>query len=373
MPPPNRNEAMPDDAQTRLHDALARYVEPNLGMTLAEAGAIESVQASPQGFVARLALGFPVEGYRQELAAALSTHLAGAGLPPLAALELQSRIPAFVADPKQRPLPDVANVIAVASGKGGVGKSTVAANLALALAAQGARVGLLDADIYGPSQPRMMGIAGERPTTQDGRTLEPPRGHGIPVMSIGFLVDADQPMVWRGPMVTQALTQMLADTRWGRLDYLVVDMPPGTGDIQLTLTQRVPVSGAVIVTTPQEIALLDARQGLQMFRKVGVPVLGIVENMGLHRCPACGHESHIFDAGGGAAIAARYQTTLLGQLPLDARIREQADSGAPTVVSDPASPAAQAFHTIARRAAGALAASAIRGAARLPAISIEGE
>jgi ATP-binding protein involved in chromosome partitioning len=373
MPPPNRNTVMPQDVDTRLQDVLAQYVEPHLGLTLGEAGAVESARVDPQGAAARIVLGFPVGGYREALGSALDARLAAAGLPALHALEIESRIPAFVADPRQRPLPEVANVIAVASGKGGVGKSTVAANLALALAAQGARVGLLDADIYGPSQPRMMGIAGERPTTRDGRTLEPPRGHGIPVMSIGFLVDADQPMVWRGPMVTQALAQMLADTHWGPLDYLVVDMPPGTGDIQLTLTQRVPVSGAVIVTTPQEIALLDARKGLQMFRKVGVPVLGIVENMGLHRCPACGHESHIFDAGGGGEIAARYQTTLLGQLPLDARIREQADSGAPTVVSEPASPTAQAFHAIARRAAGALAASAIRGAARLPAISIEGE
>ncbi|MBX3704110.1 MAG: iron-sulfur cluster carrier protein ApbC [Steroidobacteraceae bacterium] len=364
---------MADEAETRLREALARHVEPNLGMTLGEAGAIESVRPGPGGAAVRIVLPFPVAGYRDDLAAALAGHLAAAGLPGALDLELASRIPAFVADAKLRPLPEVANVIAVASGKGGVGKSTVAANLALALAAQGARVGLLDADIYGPSQPRMMGIAGERPTVREDRRLEPPRGHGIPVMSIGFLVDADQPMVWRGPMVTQALAQMLADTCWGQLDYLVVDMPPGTGDIQLTLTQRVPVSGAVIVTTPQEIALLDARKGLQMFRKVGVPVLGIVENMGLHRCPACGHESHVFDAGGGAAIAERYQTVLLGQLPLDARIREQADSGRPTVVSDPASPTAQAFHTIARRAAGALAAGAIRGAARLPAISIEEE
>ena len=212
----------------------------------------------------------------------------------------------------------------------------------------------------------MMGLQGQRPTTTDGKTLDPPRGHGLPVMSIGFLVDSDQPMAWRGPMVTQALAQMLADTRWGELDYLVVDMPPGTGDIQLTLTQRVPVSGAVIVTTPQEIALLDARKGLQMFRKVGVPVLGIVENMGLHRCPACGHESHIFDAGGGSALAGRYETTLLGELPLDGAIREQADSGRPTVVADPESANAAAFHAIARRAAGALAASAIRGTVKMP-------
>ncbi|MGH7187493.1 MAG: iron-sulfur cluster carrier protein ApbC, partial [Pseudomonadota bacterium] len=303
--------------ENRLHDVLSNYVEPHLGLSLAEAGALLSVIAGPEGPIARIVLGFPVDGYRETLAAALSGELARAGLPSQLTLELTSKIPGFVADPRQRPFPEVANVIAVASGKGGVGKSTVAVNLALALSAQGARIGLLDADIYGPSLPRMMGLAGQRPTTADGKTLEPPRGHGIPVMSIGFLIDSDQPMVWRGPMVTQALSQMLADTHWGELDYLVVDMPPGTGDIQLTLTQRVPVSGAVIVTTPQEIALLDARKGLQMFRKVGVPVLGIVENMGVHRCPACGHESHVFDAGGGAAIAAQYDTALLGQLPLD--------------------------------------------------------
>jgi ATP-binding protein involved in chromosome partitioning len=359
--------------QDRLSAALARYVEPHLGMTLADAGALESVEAGAAGPVAKIVLGFPVEGYRETLAAALTAHLAEAGVMEQPAFEISARIPQFVADPRQRPLPDVANVIAVASGKGGVGKSTIAANLALALAGQGARTGLLDADIYGPSQPRMMGLAGARPTTTDGKTLEPPRGHGLPVMSIGFLIDSDQPMAWRGPMVTQALAQMLADTRWGALDYLVVDMPPGTGDIQLTLTQRVPVSGAVIVTTPQEIALLDARKGLQMFRKVGVPVLGIVENMGLHRCPVCGHESHVFDSGGGAELADRYQTTLLGQLPLDARIRELVDSGRPTVVAEPDSPVAAVFHAIARRAAGALAASAIRGAVRLPEIRIEGE
>ncbi len=354
-----------------LHDALSRYVEPHLGLTLAEAGAIDSIEPGDGQPIVRIALGFPVEGYREALAAALQSELTRADVEARPQFEIVARIPAFVADPRQRPLPEVGNVIAVASGKGGVGKSTIAANLALALAAQGARVGLLDADIYGPSQPRMMGLAGQRPTTSDGKTLEPPRGHGIPVMSIGFLIDADQPMAWRGPMVTQALAQMLSDTHWGPLDYLVVDMPPGTGDIQLTLTQRVPVSGAVIVTTPQEIALLDARKGLQMFRKVGVPVLGIVENMGLHRCPACGHESHVFDSGGGAELAQHYQTTLLGQLPLDGRIREQADSGRPTVVAEPASPVAAAFHGIARRAAGALAASALQGATRLPTIRIE--
>jgi ATP-binding protein involved in chromosome partitioning len=362
---------MPERLQESLRDVLAHYVEPHLGLTLAQAGAIESVEMQPGGALVRIVLGFPVEGYRKRLAAALQAALDAAGVAVRPQFEVRAQIPAFVADAARRPLPDVGNVIAVASGKGGVGKSTVAANLALALAAQGARAGLLDADIYGPSLPRMMGLAGQRPTTTDGRTLEPPRGHGLPVMSIGFLIDADQPMAWRGPMVTQALAQMLSETRWGPLDYLVVDMPPGTGDIQLTLTQRVPVSGAVIVTTPQEIALLDARKGLQMFRKVGVPVLGIVENMGLHRCPACGHESHVFDAGGGAALAERYQTTLLGQLPLDGRIREQADSGRPTVVAEPASPVAATFHDIARRAAGALAASALAGGAQLPEIRIE--
>jgi ATP-binding protein involved in chromosome partitioning len=357
----------------RLTSVLGRFTEPQLGLTLAEAGALESVEEGPDGPRVRIVLGFPVGGYESALGTALDGALAAAGIDARPRYEIRSRIPPFVADPKIRSIADVANVIAVASGKGGVGKSTVAVNLALALAAQGARVGLLDADIYGPSVPRMMGLSGARPTTADGKTIDPPRGHGLPVMSIGFLVDADQPMAWRGPMATQALTQMLADTRWGPLDYLVVDMPPGTGDIQLTLAQRVPVSGAVIVTTPQEIALLDARKGLQMFRKVGVPVLGIVENMGLHRCPACGHESHVFDAGGGRALAARYETTLLGELPLDAAIRQQADSGRPTVVADPASAAAATYHAIARRAAGALAANAVRGAVRMPVIKVEGD
>jgi ATP-binding protein involved in chromosome partitioning len=364
---------MPSGPESRLRAALERYVEPNTGLTLAAAGALLSVDSTRAGLVAKVVLGFPVEGYRRDLELALAGHAVAAGIPEPFTVELRSQIPAFVADRRMLPLPEVANVIAVASGKGGVGKSTVAANLALALSAQGARVGLLDADIYGPSQPRMMGLAGERPTTTDGKSFDPPRGHGIPVMSIGFLIDSDQPMAWRGPMVTQALAQMLSDTRWGALDYLIVDMPPGTGDIQLTLTQRVPVSGAIIVTTPQEIALLDARKGLQMFRKVGVPVLGIVENMGIHRCPACGHESHIFDTGGGAELARRYDTTLLGQLPLEARIRELVDGGTPTVVADPASPTAGIFHAIARRAAGRLAASALQGAVTMPAISIEDE
>jgi ATP-binding protein involved in chromosome partitioning len=258
--------------------------------------------------------------------------------------------------------------LVIASGKGGVGKSTVAANLALALAAQGARVGLLDADIYGPSQPLMMGLVGERPTTDDGRHLTPLRAHGVELMSIGFLIDPEQPMVLRGPMVTQALMQLIGDTRWGDLDYLLVDMPPGTGDTQLTISQRLPLSGAIIVTTPQDIALADARKGLLMFRKVSVPVLGIVENMATHVCSKCGHEEAVFGAGGGERMAAQYGVPLLGSLPLDITIREQADGGTPSVVAAPDGPQALAFLEIARRAAGRLASGA--AATPFPTISV---
>jgi ATP-binding protein involved in chromosome partitioning len=269
---------------------------------------------------------------------------------------LKANITAHAVQKTLKPLERVKNVIAVASGKGGVGKSTVAANLALAWTAQGARVGLLDADIYGPSQPLMMGLAGRKPDLEaDGKHMLPLRGYGVEVMSIGFMIDPGQPMVWRGPMVTQALTQLLGDTNWGELDYLVVDMPPGTGDIQLTLAQRVPVSGAVIVTTPQDIALLDARKGLKMFEKVDVRVLGVVENMSVHVCSQCGHIEHVFGSGGGARMAAEYGVELLGELPLDIRIREDADGGAPTVVAEPGSARALAYLNMARRTAARLA------------------
>jgi ATP-binding protein involved in chromosome partitioning len=247
-------------------------------------------------------------------------------------------------------LPNVKNIIAVASGKGGVGKSTTAANLALALAAEGASVGMLDADIYGPSLPMMLGITG-RPESPDNQSMNPLVGHGIQANSIGFLIEQDNPMIWRGPMVTSALEQLLRQTNWKDLDYLVVDMPPGTGDIQLTLSQKVPVTGAVIVTTPQDIALLDAKKGLKMFEKVGIPILGIVENMSTHVCSNCGHEEHIFGAGGGERMAKEYGVEILGQLPLDIAIRERTDTGAPTVVSDPQSRVAETYRAIARKVA----------------------
>ena len=305
-----------------VRTALEAYVDPYLQESLGNAQAIEDLRLTGEGIEARLALGFPVGGYLEPLRAALTVHLAAAGITKPLRLELRANIKAHAVQRNLKPLGEIANVVAVASGKGGVGKSTVAVNLALAWAAQGARVGILDADIYGPSQPLMLGLAGERPSSPDGKKLKPLTSHGVSAMSIGFLVDEQQPMVWRGPMVTQALTQLLSETAWGALDYLVVDMPPGTGDIQLTLAQRVPVAGAVIVTTPQDIALADARKGLKMFEKVAVPVLGVVENMSIHVCSNCGHAEPIFGSGGGARMAQEYGVRLLGELPLDAQIRE---------------------------------------------------
>ena len=362
---------MSADREAELRLRLEAYADPWLRRTLGDAGAVTGVRIDGSRAKAEITLGFPACDYVAELSRELQAHTRD--LPWLEALDvhISSNI---VPRGRERNLPPVGavkNIIAVASGKGGVGKSTVAANLALAWAAQGAKVGVLDADIYGPSQPRMLGLSGQRPTSPDGKSLQPLVAHGLEVMSIGFLIDEEQPMVWRGPMVTQALSQLLGETRWGALDYLVVDMPPGTGDIQLTLSQRVPVSGALIVTTPQDIALLDARKGLRMFEKVSVPVLGIVENMSTHICSKCGHEEHIFGSGGGARMAEQYGVDLLGSLPLDIRIREQADGGNPTVVAEPEGELARAYRLTARRAAARLATLALEKPASFPAIDVE--
>jgi ATP-binding protein involved in chromosome partitioning len=346
---------MSDDPNlASLRSALSGYVDPYLGETLGTAGALRGISVRGAGYVAELSLGFPVGGYLPELREALQHFLATLGIQLSLEIELQTDIRAHAVQRHLQPMGDIKNIVAVASGKGGVGKSTVAVNLALAWAAQGARVGILDADIYGPSQPLMLGLEGQQPLSPDGKRLKPLVAHGVAAMSIGFLVDAEQPMVWRGPMVTQALTQLLSETDWGSLDYLVVDMPPGTGDIQLTLAQRVPVAGAVIVTTPQDIALADARKGLKMFEKVSVPVLGIVENMSVHICTHCGHVEHVFGAGGGARMAQQYGVRLLGELPLDAHIREETDAGRPTVIAAPDSSRARAYFQMARRTAAAL-------------------
>jgi len=362
---------MTEASVNAVRAALDAYLDPYLQDTLGAAQAVREVRAAGEGFTARLALGFPVGGYRAELTAALRGQLAAAGIAAPLAVELESDIRAHAVQRNLKPLGEIRNIVAVASGKGGVGKSTVAVNLALAWAAQGARVGVLDADIYGPSQPLMLGLAGQRPVSSDGKRLSPLVSHGVSAMSIGFLVDAEQPMVWRGPMVTQGLTQLLEQTQWGTLDYLVVDMPPGTGDIQLTLAQRVPVAGAVIVTTPQDIALADARKGLKMFEKVAVPVLGIVENMSVYVCSNCGHTEHIFGAGGGARMAQEYGVRLLGELPLDAHIREEADGGRPTVVAAPESARARAYFEMARRTGAALAARARDRSSVFPKIVVE--
>jgi ATP-binding protein involved in chromosome partitioning len=349
-----------------LRARAAAVVDPYLGQPLG--AAVTGTEIVGPDARIDVTLGFPSGGYEEPLRELLGRELAAAGWKGGVQVRLRSQIASHAVQGNLKPLANIRNVLAVASGKGGVGKSTTAANLALALVAQGARVGLLDADIYGPSQPLMMGLEGERPNTPDGKQIEPLRAYGVAVMSIGFLIDPAQPMVWRGPMVTQALVQLLGDTQWGELDYLIVDMPPGTGDTQLTLAQRVPVSGAIIVTTPQDIALADARKGLMMFRKVSVPVLGIVENMATHVCSNCSHEEHIFGAGGGERMAKEYGVPLLGSLPLDIRIREQTDGGRPTVVAEPAGRIALAYHDIARRTTARLASGA--AATAFPTLSV---
>lgn len=305
------------------------------------------------GWHVTLTLGFPAQGLYPDIRDGVAQWLAQRG-ERLDKFDLVTRVAAHAVQNNLLPSPRVRNVIAVGSGKGGVGKSTTAVNLALALQAEGARVGVLDADVYGPSIPAMLGISG-RPDSPDNKSIEPMRAFGLEAMSMGLLVDADTPMIWRGPMATSALSQLFNDTLWGDLDYLVVDLPPGTGDIQLTLAQKIPVAGAVIVTTPQDIATLDARKALKMFEKVAVPVLGVVENMAVHTCSNCGHVEHLFGEGGGQRMAATYGVPLLGSLPLDIAIREQGDAGRPVVVADPTSPVALAYRKTARMLAATLA------------------
>lgn len=350
-----------------LRETIGSLVIPGIDKAIGVVGRVLSAELSDSTARIELQLGFPAKGMQSELETLIRGRI------PVDSLELsvESKITAHGVQRNLKPLTNVKNIIAVASGKGGVGKSTMAVNLALALAGDGASVGVLDADIYGPSQPLMLGVAGQRPTSSDGQTMQPLTAHGIQVMSIGFLIDPDQPMVWRGPMVTSALNQLLNQTQWQDLDYLIVDMPPGTGDIQLTLSQQVPVSGAVIVTTPQDIALLDARKGLQMFRKVSVPILGIVENMSTHICSQCGHEEPIFGSGGGKSMAADFDVELIGSIPLDLHIREQTDSGRPTVISDPDGPNARAYRQAARRMAALLAIQGKDYSHRFPRIVVE--
>ncbi|MBA3034034.1 MAG: iron-sulfur cluster carrier protein ApbC [Gammaproteobacteria bacterium] len=354
-----------------IQTALQTVVDPNTGKDLVTTRSTKNIKISGADVSVDVELGYPaksqIEPIRQAVIAAIK-GVAGVGK---VTANVTHKIVSHSVQRGVKLIPGVKNIIAIASGKGGVGKSTTAVNLALALAAEGANVGILDADIYGPSQPQMLGIADKQPESTDGNKLQPLEAHGIQAMSIGFLIDPEQPMVWRGPMVTQALNQLLGDTNWRDLDYLVVDLPPGTGDIQLTLAQQVPVTGAVIVTTPQDIALLDARKGLKMFEKVGIPILGIVENMSIHICSKCGHEEHIFGSGGGDKMCKQYDVEMLGALPLDMSIRVQVDGGTPTVVADPAGRVAEIYKGIARRIAVKIADQSKDHSAKFPSIVIQ--
>ena len=349
--------------------ALQGVVDPNTARDFVSSKCVRNLSLSDGDVSFDVELGYPaksqIPAFRKALVAAAKS-VAGVNN---VSVNIFTKVLAHAVQRGVQLLPRVKNIVAVASGKGGVGKSTTAVNLALALAAEGASVGILDADIYGPSVPMMMGIDG-RPASEDGKTMEPMENYGVQVMSIGFLVAQDEAMIWRGPMATQALEQLLRQTNWKDLDYLIVDMPPGTGDIQLTLSQRVPMTGAVVVTTPQDIALLDAKKGIKMFEKVGVPILGIVENMAVHVCSNCGHVEHIFGADGGKNMAADYKMDYLGALPLNIQIRLQADSGKPTVVSDPDSDVAALYKDVARKVAVSIAAKNRDFSSKFPSITI---
>ncbi|MEJ7688436.1 MAG: iron-sulfur cluster carrier protein ApbC [Variovorax sp.] len=355
--------------QAALAEALKSVLDPNTGKDFVSSKALKNLQFHEGDVSFDIELGYPAKSQIPAMRKALVAAAKAVPGVENVSVNIATKVLSHAVQRGVQLMPNVKNIIAVASGKGGVGKSTTAANLALALAAEGASVGLLDADIYGPSQPMMLGIEG-RPESDDGKTMEPLENHGVQVMSIGFLVDQDEAMIWRGPMATQALEQLLRQTNWKELDYLIVDMPPGTGDIQLTLSQRVPMTGAVIVTTPQDIALLDAKKGIKMFEKVGVPILGIVENMAVHVCSNCGHVEHIFGAEGGKKMAEQYQMDYLGALPLDINIRLQADSGKPTVVADPDGDVAGIYKAIARRVAVGIAEKAKDFSAKFPTITV---
>ena len=351
--------------------ALKTLIDPNTQKDYVSARAVKNLRLEGDVVVVDIELGYPAKTQFAKIRA--SVEQAVAAVPGVSRVEVgvSSKIVAHAVQRSLKPLPGVRNIIAVASGKGGVGKSTTAANLALALSQEGATVGLLDADIYGPSIPQMLGLAGKQPESSDGEKMDPLEAYGVQTMSIGYMIDVDSPMVWRGPMVTQALEQLINQTKWRELDYLIVDMPPGTGDTQLTLAQKVPVTGAVIVTTPQDIALIDARKGLKMFDKVGIPILGLVENMSIHICSKCGHEEHIFGHGGGEKMCADYDAEFLGSLPLELAIREMADAGKPTVVGAPESRAADLYRAIARRIAVKVAERAKDMSGKFPNIVVQ--
>jgi ATP-binding protein involved in chromosome partitioning len=356
------------DSQALL-TALQAVTDPNTGKDFVSTKAVKNLQAADGDVSFEVEMGYPAKSQLPALRRALIAAAKSVAGVDNVSVNMTTKITAHAVQRGVQLMPNVKNIIAVASGKGGVGKSTTAVNLALALAAEGAKVGILDADIYGPSQPMMMGVEG-RPESSDGKTMDPLENYGVQVISIGFLIDRDEAMIWRGPMATQALEQLLRQTNWTDLDYLIVDMPPGTGDIQLTLSQRVPLTGAVIVTTPQDIALLDARKGIKMFEKVGVPILGIVENMAVHVCEKCGHVEHIFGADGGKNMAAEYGMDYLGALPLNMSIRVQADSGMPTVVADPEGEIANLYKSVARQVAIKIAAKAKDFSSKFPSIKI---
>jgi ATP-binding protein involved in chromosome partitioning len=360
---------MADVTQQQVETALKAVIDPHLDQDLVSAKCVKNIKVDGGKAVVDIVLGYPAKGYVPELTAKLTEQVKAAGAGDVT-INVTSNIVSHGVQKGVKPIEGVKNIIAVASGKGGVGKSTVAVNLALALSVEGAKVGILDADIYGPSQPRMLGVK-MKPDTKDGRKMEPITSYHLQAMSIGFLVDEETPMIWRGPMVTQALEQLLRETNWQDLDYLVIDLPPGTGDVQLTLAQKVPVTGAVIVTTPQDIALLDARKGLKMFEKVEIPVLGVVENMSTHICSKCGHEEHIFGAGGGQRMADDYDVDFLGGIPLDIRIREQTDGGKPTVAAEPDGRLSQIYREIARRVAGKLSRQKKDYSGKFPGIVIQ--